>query len=106
MISELMSFSCAACGITLTVPRSMAGVSGPCPVAPASSPRLPAVLRTAMQAGPPRHVFHQHCFRRIRTTTRTDHGPSLRAFRRDRPWLAHLKNPTSSAASACGSFSS
>jgi hypothetical protein len=31
MISELMSFSCAACGITLTVPRSMAGVSGPCP---------------------------------------------------------------------------
>ncbi len=31
MISELMSFSCASCGITLTVPRSMAGVSGPCP---------------------------------------------------------------------------
>ena len=49
MISELMSFSCASCGITLTVPRSMAGVSGPCPscarviTAPAASFAPPAL---------------------------------------------------------------
>jgi phospholipid/cholesterol/gamma-HCH transport system permease protein len=48
-----MSFSCAACGITLTVPRSMAGVSGPCPscarviTAPSALPTPPP------NAGPP-----------------------------------------------------
>ncbi|MFO1440165.1 MAG: hypothetical protein U1F81_17725 [Verrucomicrobiaceae bacterium] len=31
MKSELMTFCCEACGITLNVPRAMAGISGPCP---------------------------------------------------------------------------
>jgi len=55
MNSELMTFSCSACGITLTVPRSMAGISGPCPSCAGviTAPTVDAASAFAPPAMPP-----------------------------------------------------
>lgn len=52
MNDELLSFSCSACDIRLTVPRALAGVVGPCPSCGSSieAPHLPA-------AAPPQVPF-------------------------------------------------
>ncbi len=106
MTSELMSFSCAACGITLTVPRSMAGISGPCPscarvitaptadAAPAfAPPSMPPPLPPTHQQPPPYHQpEHDPLGSRLQPTARamrppTDGPPKGGFFSRMGVWI-------------------
>ncbi len=55
MANETITFSCAACGIKLTVPASLAGISGPCPSCSAQiqAPTLNAPPQMVANPGAP-----------------------------------------------------
>ncbi len=58
--TDVIQFNCQACGMELTVPIHMAGVSGPCPKcwATITSPQVPAPYQPQEQVQPqPQHQF-------------------------------------------------
>lgn len=95
MNPELMTFSCAACGITLTVPRSMAGISGPCPscarviTAPTLNASAPPPTPPPL---PPQAPEHDPLGSRLQPTARamrppTDGPPKGGFFSRMGVWI-------------------
>lgn len=95
MNPELMTFSCAACGITLTVPRSMAGISGPCPscarviTAPTLNTSTPPPMAPPL---PPQAPEHDPLGSRLQPTARamrppTDGPPKGGFFSRMSVWI-------------------